>query len=75
MKTDKSNGADKVGGTSRVSSDSQLSTLNSKPAGDNDAMPNGCRLYVAGILHRYIRVPSFVMSSEVETSLSISGGL
>jgi len=53
--------------------------MRSKKSGTSDSvnsvenpLPNSRKVYVAGKLHLDLRVPSFVMSSEVETSLTIS---
>jgi hypothetical protein len=40
--------------------------------GSSDTLPNSKKIYVAGKQHVDLRVPSFVMSSGVETSLTIS---
>jgi hypothetical protein len=40
--------------------------------GSSDTLPNSKKVYVAGKQHVDLRVPSFVMSSGVETSLTIS---
>jgi hypothetical protein len=56
--------------------------MRSKKSGTSDSvnsvhsvenpLSNSRKVYVAGKLHLDLRVPSFVMSSEVETSLTIS---
>jgi len=53
---------------------SESGTLNPENSVDSveKSLPNSKKIYVPGKLHPDIRVPLFVMSSGVETSLTIS---
>jgi len=60
----------------------KITKMRSKKSGTSDSvnsvhslenlLPNSRKVYVAGQVHVDLHVPSFVMSSEVKTSLTIS---
>jgi hypothetical protein len=56
------------------STDSNGSNLrkSAQSAAEPSGLPNSGKVYVAGEIHRDIRVPFFVIPSEVEGSLDIS---
>src|SRR5579864_3604535 len=64
-------------GTSSVSSDAksqQLNSSTSQPAGNDDAMPNSKRVYVAGTLHPDLRVPFREISLSPTKAMGTPGG-
>jgi hypothetical protein len=63
-------GKESDGGTRSVASQDNGAD-NAAPFSEKP-LPNSRKVYVAGKQHVDLRVPSFVMSSEVETSLTIS---